>query len=521
MTVYAFDGFEVDAAQFELRANGVPVPMEPQVFRILLFLIEARDRLVTRDDLFETIWKGRIVSDTALSSRIKSVRKALGDDGANQRYVRTMRGEGFRFVGQVEQSAPVPVPVEPVTTTVSTVMSRPLVGVFPFSCDHAEAEYLVDGLAETLIAELAAWRWFPVRSRHASFAMGRAGGDLLQQARALNVRYAVCGSIASKDGKARLAIDLLDVPSGETLLTELFEDDLTSLLAVQPEIAARILHLIAPEVEGAERRRIVRAPPSDLSAWDLTLKALWALNRPSPDTLAHALKDIESSIRLDPGSAMPWSLKAQAYFEMGLNGWLVGNVTMARGCFTEMLDAARNSIDLDPRGWMGHSLASAGELFAAGAYVPARRHADEALRLNPSAGMAHHFSGCIVGFGGDPAEAIAIQELVYSVDPSYRHATVIEADLGLWRFLLGDYEQALAHLDTSLAHNPANQRALQRRVAVRSSLGDVAGARDDAAKLAQVGATPTREQVRASYPFQDSAHGDKLVEALFANAFAD
>lgn len=520
MAIYAFDEFEVDAACFELRRAGQPVAMEPQVFRILLHLVEARDRLVTKDDLFKHIWKGRIVSEAALSSRIKSLRQALGDDGSAQRYVRTLRGEGFRFVGAVSASDAQAVAPQPIAQVVSQVMARPMVGVFPFAFDRDEAGYLIDGLAEMLIAELAAWRWLPVTSRNATFCGPRDFASQMEKARALNMRYAVCGTVASREEMLRLTIELIDVAAQETLLTDIVEDSLDGMIEQQAGLAARILQLVAPEIEGAERRRIVRSPCSELSAWDLTVKALSALNQPSRSSLEAALGELDTSLRLDPGSPLAWSLKAQAYFEIGLNGWLGGEVIEARACFTQMLRAARSSIDLDPRGWMGHSLASAGELFAEAAYLPARYHAEQALRLNPSAGMAHHFSGCIVGFGGDPAEAIAIQQLVYAVDPNYRHATVIEADLGLWHFLLDDMEQALSHLDAALKYNPGNQRALQRRVAVHARLGDHTGARADLAALRAQGMIITRDGIAASYPFQNVAHGQKLADAIFASGIA-
>jgi pimeloyl-ACP methyl ester carboxylesterase/DNA-binding winged helix-turn-helix (wHTH) protein len=103
--VYSFDDFQVDTVAFEIRQRGQRLAVEPQVLDVLIALIENRDRVVTRRDLLDRIWKDRVVSDAALSSRIKSVRQLLGDDGARQRYVRTIHGRGFRFVGNATGSA--------------------------------------------------------------------------------------------------------------------------------------------------------------------------------------------------------------------------------------------------------------------------------------------------------------------------------------------------------------------------------------------------------------------------------
>ena len=98
---YRFGGFELDLAKVELRAEGELRPLEPQVFALLAFLVEHRERLVSRDELLEKVWDGRLVSDSALASRVKTARKALGDDGKAQRFIRTIHGKGLRFVAEV------------------------------------------------------------------------------------------------------------------------------------------------------------------------------------------------------------------------------------------------------------------------------------------------------------------------------------------------------------------------------------------------------------------------------------
>ena len=101
--IYQFEGFELDHGGRELLLSGSPVAVEPQVLDLLVLLIEHRDRMVSKQEIIETIWAGRVVSDAALSSRIKSARQALGDDGRQQRFIRTIHGRGFRFVMAVTQ----------------------------------------------------------------------------------------------------------------------------------------------------------------------------------------------------------------------------------------------------------------------------------------------------------------------------------------------------------------------------------------------------------------------------------
>jgi len=97
-----FADCELDVAAFELRRNGEICPVEPQVFELLAFLLRNPGRLITKDELIAEVWGGRIVSDAALASRIKSARRAIGDDGERQRFIRTVHGRGFRFVSDAE-----------------------------------------------------------------------------------------------------------------------------------------------------------------------------------------------------------------------------------------------------------------------------------------------------------------------------------------------------------------------------------------------------------------------------------
>jgi pimeloyl-ACP methyl ester carboxylesterase/DNA-binding winged helix-turn-helix (wHTH) protein len=99
--LFLFEDFALDCERRELRAGDAVIPVEPQVFDILVHLVENRDRVVSKDDLIASVWNGRIVSDSTLDSRINAVRKAVGDSGGQQRLVRTMSRKGFRFVGAV------------------------------------------------------------------------------------------------------------------------------------------------------------------------------------------------------------------------------------------------------------------------------------------------------------------------------------------------------------------------------------------------------------------------------------
>jgi len=514
--IFRFAPFEIDTDQVELRREGVRVAVEPQVFALLRLLVENRERLVSKDEIIETVWGGRIVSESALSSRIKFARQALGDDGVAQRWIRTIHSQGFRFVG--EASAEGTPPGQPTDTTdrLAEVMSRPMVAVFPFEQDPPDPydAYFVDGLAEDLMAELASWRWFPILSRNAAFDPARRSLPIAERAVAFGARYAIGGRISRADRQARLSIELVDASSGVQLWSARFERNLDDLMEMQAQIAQEVFRRIAPALNSAERRRILRKAPADLTAWDLTMKALWVLNRPSQNDFTDALEQLECATQLDPSSPLSWSLISLVRYEAALKGWVGGDLDGVRRHFHDMLVAARKAIEIDPSGWMGHTLASAGELWGEASYARARYHADQAIDLNPSAGLAHHFSGCVYGFGGELDAAVAIQSQAFRVDPNYLHADVIQADLGLWRYLMGDLDESRSHLERALAENPMNQRARQRQIALLGRLGDEAGAREALDQLVAIGGPLTADYVAASYPFQRREHFDLFTEGL-------
>src|SRR5262245_9803147 len=107
---FRFADFEIDLARQELRRAGANVHIEPQVFDQLVHLIRNRDRIVSKDELFDVIWQGRIVSEATLNSRISAARRALGDSGSDQSFIRTLHKRGFRFVGHTDEDDPAPTP---------------------------------------------------------------------------------------------------------------------------------------------------------------------------------------------------------------------------------------------------------------------------------------------------------------------------------------------------------------------------------------------------------------------------
>jgi len=139
----SFGDYEIDVERRELRRGKKPVHVEPQVFDLLVYLVQNRDRVVSKDDLIASVWGGRIVSDSALTSRINAARTAVGDSGEDQKLIRTITRKGLRFIGTVRATNP-PRPALPLP-------DRPAIAVLPFinMSGDPEQEYFSTASART------------------------------------------------------------------------------------------------------------------------------------------------------------------------------------------------------------------------------------------------------------------------------------------------------------------------------------------------------------------------------------
>src|ERR1044072_8519481 len=201
--ILRFDTYEVDLAQQELRREGTAVPIEPQVFDVLACLVKNHGRIVSKDDLLEAVWQGRIVSDAAMTVRISAARRAIGDDGVKQALIRTVHKRGFRFMGDVQaddaaspaggeakESSPAQILSQDTPTLAPAVTpaeplplpSKPSIAVLPFQnmSGDPEQEYFADGLTEDIITGLSQQQWFFVIARHSSFTYKGEEGDVRQ-----------------------------------------------------------------------------------------------------------------------------------------------------------------------------------------------------------------------------------------------------------------------------------------------------------------------------------------------------
>lgn len=529
--IYAFEEYTLDTRLYELRRGPEPVAVEPQVFGLLALLLSGRGRVVTKDEILEEVWQGRIVSEAALSSRIKAARRAIGDDGTAQRLIRTVQRRGFRFVGMVQEivePSAAQVQPQPAAAFLPTsqpreaeraeliagaLLERPAIAVLPFhdTTDGAGSSYLADGITEEVIAELSAWRWFPVISRNTAFRHRGSSLTAPEIGRAVGARYLLTGSLQRSGTRLKLNAALIDAEADRQLWSGRFLRDLEEVFLLEEELAQEVVGTLEPQLREAEVQRILHKAPGDLNAWDLAMRAAWHASRTSAADYDAAEKLASEAAGRQPGWCFPYALLAFVKFQRAMRSWSRAD---ARTAFAETLGAARQALDIDSGSWLAHALAGVGELWTNLHYDRALDHVNRAIQLNPSACWTYHFCGCISGFAGNLETAVTQQRRVYKVDPVYPYTAVIEADLALWTMLSGRLDEAGRHLDLSLQWDPAYGRALQRLVAFGGLLGERDTAARGLARLAELGLPLDRDYLVSSYPFRDPAHRETFFRGL-------
>jgi TolB-like protein len=235
---FLFADHTLDTGRRELRRGYELVAVEPQVFDLLVYLAQNHDRLVSKDDLIASVWGGRIVSDSTLSSRINAVRKAIGDNGEDQRLIRTVARKGFRFVGTVRLqpdgadsaygTGSPPDESHERTPAALPLPDRPAIAVLPLTnmSGDPEQEYFSDGISEDIITALSKLRWFFVIARNSSFIYKGKAVHLKQIAEELGVRYVVEGSVRRGGDRVRITVQLNDVNTGSHIWAERYDRDL-------------------------------------------------------------------------------------------------------------------------------------------------------------------------------------------------------------------------------------------------------------------------------------------------------
>jgi TolB-like protein len=355
--IYAFGQFELDLATVELRADGKAVNLEPQVFALLALLVANSERLVSKDEIIEKVWDGRVVTDAAVASRVKTARQALGDDGKSQQFIRTIHGQGYRFVAKARalRTAAAPLPAIDASRSAPALadmvhrldrMSRPSLAVLPFRYVAGDDRYaaLASALPDELITDLARLRWLLVTARGSSFRLRAPEADFGDIGRLLGVRYCLSGTVEVSAGKLVVLVDLVDISDGAVIWADRFSGRIDDVHAMREQIRSQVLMALEIRIPLHEASLARLAAVENLDAWSayhLGLQHLYRFNR--VDNSA-AIDLFQRAVGMDPTFARAHAGLSFVHFQsafMHYTGDIAAAISQARRF-------AERGLELDP-----------------------------------------------------------------------------------------------------------------------------------------------------------------------------
>ena len=424
---YLFEEYAFDTDRRELHRGADVVSVAPQVFDLLDYLIRNRERVVSKDDLIDAIWNGRIVSDGALTTRLNAARTAIGDSGEEQRFIKTLPRKGFRFVGAVREAK------EPAGAAVAdnqvelqkpdlALPDKPSIAVLPFEnmSGDPEQEYFADGMVEEIITALSRFKSLFVIARHSSFTFKGKAVDIKEVRRRLGVRYVLEGSVRKASGKVRITGQLIDAITGAHIWADRFERDLTDVFALQDEVTIAVVSAIEPKMRQTEIAMATRRRPENLTAYDFYLRAVPQFYLATREGLAEAIRLAHRALELDPGFAWAASLAGVCHMQNVVLGY-ANDPQFDRKEAVRLVRLALSIDDGDPETLARASVISA---FIVGDSEAEIEMADRAVALNANSWMTWNCRGHVYRIAGLQEEAIRSFERavrVSPVDPQLHH----------------------------------------------------------------------------------------------------
>jgi adenylate cyclase len=509
--IYRFADAELDTERYELQCQGAPRPVEPQVFDLLRYLLENRDRTVTKDELYEAIWQGRSVSESALSSRIKAARQAVNDSGNDQKIIRTLHGRGFRFVAPVEvddgdRRDGRHEHDQPVGGTSAAVAVLPFVNM----SGDPEQEYFSDGITEDLIADLSKISGLFVPARNSMFTYKGAAVKPQRLCEELGVRYVLEGSVRKAGGRVRIVAQLIDGETGGHLWADRYDRDLTDVFAVQDEITNRIVESLRIRLLPSERKAIEKVPTENLEAYQYYLRGRQFFHRQTRSSLEIAKRMFQRAIELDPNYARAHAGLADCESELYMSSW---SDTTAE----KILAASARALELDPD--LAEAHASRGlALSTLERHDEAEKEFKAAMRLDPNLFEVLKYYARACTSQGRYAEAAEYFERASAASPDDSNCPILLAqvyeDLGRRDDAKVALQRGLEKTERELQQHPEHANAAALGACALAKLGETARARDWASLALSLDPDDLKTQYNAACAYALLGDAETALELL-------
>jgi TolB-like protein len=499
-----FNNFTIDTDRRELKGAEGAIHVEPQVFDLLLYFAQNANRVISKDELIQHVWKGRIVSDAALNSRINSARRAIGESGETQTLIRTVPRRGFLFAAEVttgphDQAAPPPRVVTLVEPAKLTLPDKPSIAVLPFAnlSGDVEQEYFADGMADEIITALSRCSSFLVISRNSSFTYKGKAVDVRQVGHDLGVRYVLEGSIRKANDRLRFTGQLIETTSGAHIWADRFEGDMRDVFDLQDRITESVTAAIEPKLQEAEIERLKQKPASNLDAYDLLLRAQRFEFEYTEESINDAIRCVEQALAIDPAYAPAMALGAYCYAERRNQGWAKNrNAEAAQG-----LRLAQHAVELEPENSTVLWMAALAFWWLVPEATRSRELFSRSLAINPNSAMALTMAGWIENFIGNTAKGYELIGRAQRLSPRDKRAWLMATAMGTGCMQDRRFEEAIGWAEKALVQNPRFASLFRILAAAHALLGNREKAAAFVQELMRVDPQLTVSGLRDRVPF--------------------
>jgi adenylate cyclase len=448
--IYRFDAYSLDTETLVLKSGTDKITIEPQVFHLLQYLIENRARVVSKDDMINAVWGGRIISDSAIAYAVREARRLVGDDGRAQSVIRTLPRRGFRFVAEVIED---PMSVRQLSSPeeLPVTSDKPSIAVLPFDnmSGDPEQDFFSDGLAEDIITVLSKIERMRVIARHSTFQYKGQSLDLRRIAEELGVQYVLEGSVQHGGNRLRITAQLIDANDGGHLWAERYDRLVDDFFDIQDEITKEIVTSLRVKLTDGEEARVWARGTSNIEAWQYAVRAFELARDFTPFGNLEARKLAEKATELDPDYAHAWAI-------LGITYWMDGRLGYtgdSEAKFTRANEFAERAMALDDStSWaIGLSAVVAAPFgrFNEGVAV-ARR----GIELNSGNADVRACLAYALMHAGNFREAADHFRAAMSLNPHYPN--FFRYGLARTLMFLGEFDEALALLDEKLGNPQAN-----------------------------------------------------------------
>jgi TolB-like protein len=427
--------FKLDIEDERLWRGDQPVQLSNKAFQLLRLFVDNADRLLTKDQILQGVWRDVWVSEGLVKEYVHDLRLALGDDPKQPKFIETVRGRGYRFLGGIDKCN------DPAGAEVRREQGThpPSLVVLPFAnfSDDPEQEYFSDGITEDIITELSRFSELIVIARNSSFAYKDLPVDIKQLARELGVSYVMEGSVRREGGRLRITAQLIEAESGGHIWAEKYDRELGDVFALQDEITRHVVGSIAPQVELKELERSRELSDTNLSAYELALRAQAltydAVRKADPNLLVQALSLASAALELDNRSTHALWTRGMGCVFQHIYG----------GALTSAIETADHLIGIDPSNAKSYVVRAWAHQYCR-EYDLALADYRRALELNPNLALnlfTMAWSEAVAGLAAEAREH-ALMALKLSPRDTDIWLGWAYASLELASFIEGDFTEA-------------------------------------------------------------------------------